>query len=79
VQVDAWHTVYQHRMESAGAIVEWVRATGLRPFVDPLNAELRSGYLADYERRIDAAYPVRSDGRRLLAFPRLFIVARRPS
>jgi len=79
VQVDAWHTVYQHRMESAGAIVEWVSATGLRPFVDPLNAELRTRFLADYERRIDAAYPPRADGRRLLAFPRLFIVARRPS
>jgi trans-aconitate 2-methyltransferase len=75
--VDAWHTVYQHRMDSPGAIVEWVRATGLRPFVDPLNAELRSSFLGDYERRIDAAYPARSDGRRLLAFPRLFIVARR--
>ncbi len=76
-QVDAWHTVYQHRMDSPGAIVEWVRATGLRPFIDPLNAELRASFLADYERRIDAAYPARSDGRRLLAFPRLFIVAQR--
>lgn len=78
-QVDAWHTVYQHRMDSAHAIVEWVRATGLRPFVEPLGDDLRPAFLADYERRVDAAYPARSDGRRLLAFPRLFIVARRPS
>lgn len=77
--VDAWHTVYQHRMASAGAIVDWVRATGLRPFVDPLSDELRPRFLADYERRIDAAYAPRADGRRLLAFPRLFIVARRRS
>ncbi|MBL0919764.1 MAG: trans-aconitate 2-methyltransferase [Hydrogenophaga sp.] len=76
-QVDAWHTVYQHRMDSAGAIVDWVRATGLRPFTEPLGEALRADYLADYERRIDAAYPARTDGRRLLAFPRLFIVARR--
>lgn len=75
--VDAWHTVYQHRMDSAEAIVEWVSATGLRPFVDPLPPDLRAAYLADYGQRIAAAYAPRSDGRRLLAFPRLFLVARR--
>ncbi len=77
--VDAWHTVYQHRMDSAAAIVEWVRATGLKPFVDPLPAELQATYLAEYERRVDAAYGLRADGRRLLSFPRLFIVAQRKS
>ncbi|MBN8750500.1 Trans-aconitate 2-methyltransferase [Xylophilus ampelinus] len=76
-EVDVWHTVYQHRMDSAAAIVEWVRATGLRPFIDPLSPELRASYLAEYERRIDAAYPVRTDGKRLLAFPRMFVVARK--
>ena len=75
--VDAWHTVYQHRMESAAAIVEWVRATGLKPFIDPLDAGLQASYLATYESRIAEAYAVRADGRRLLAFPRLFIVAQR--
>jgi trans-aconitate 2-methyltransferase len=77
--VDAWHTIYQHRMDSAAAIVEWVRATGLKPFVDPLPAPLQASYLAEYERRVDAAYSVRADGRRLLSFPRLFIVAQRTS
>lgn len=76
-EVDVWHTIYQHRMDSAAAIVEWVRATGLRPFIDPLSPELRASYLAEYERRVDAAYPVRTDGKRLLAFPRMFIVARK--
>ena len=74
-QLDVWRTAYQHPMDSAAAIVEWVSATGLRPFVDPLPSDLRASYLAEYERRIDAAYSVRSDGKRLLAFPRLFIVA----
>ncbi|MBN9369504.1 MULTISPECIES: trans-aconitate 2-methyltransferase [unclassified Hydrogenophaga] len=78
-RVDAWHTVYQHRMDSAAAIVEWVSATGLRPFIDPLDAAQRSDFLADYQGRIAAAYPTRADGRRLLAFPRLFVVAQRPS
>ncbi|GAP36589.1 trans-aconitate 2-methyltransferase [Piscinibacter sakaiensis] len=73
--VDAWRTTYQHRMDSAASIVDWVSATGLRPFVEPLPAAERAAYRAEYGHAIDAAYPVRADGRRLLAFPRLFFVA----
>lgn len=77
--VDVWHTVYQHVMPTAGSIVDWLRSTGLRPFLDPLSDELRASFLAEYERRIAEAYPERSDGNRLLAFPRMFIVAQRPA
>ena len=76
-EVDVWRTAYQHPMESPAKIVEWVRSTGLKPFVDPLPPAERESFLAEYERRIAAAYPPRADGRLLLAFPRLFIVARR--
>lgn len=76
-EVDLWHTTYQHRLADARAIVDWVRATGLKPFVDPLPPDLAAGFLAAYEGAIDGAYGTRADGRRLLAFPRLFIVARR--
>ena len=74
-EVDVWRTAYHHRMADAAAIVDWVSATGLRPFLDPLDPE-RAGFLAAYTAEIEAAYPPRSDGRRLLAFPRVFIVAR---
>ena len=57
--------------------LQWVRGTGLKPFVDPLPEPERAQFLADYERRIAAAYPPRADGRLLLAFPRLFFVATR--
>jgi trans-aconitate 2-methyltransferase len=74
--VDVWHTVYYHRMADAAAIVQWLRATGLKVFVEALPPELQAEYLAAYERRIAQAYPARADGSRLLAFPRLFFVAR---
>jgi len=74
-RIDIWRTIYQHPMNAPRAIVDWVRSTGLRPFVDPLPPDLQVRYLAEYERRIGQAYPVRADGRLLLAFPRLFIVA----
>jgi trans-aconitate 2-methyltransferase len=78
-QVDVWHTIYRHPMASPEAIVDWLRSTGLRPFVDALPEVERSSYLSAYRARIDAAYPPRSDGGRLLDFPRLFIVAARPA
>jgi trans-aconitate 2-methyltransferase len=75
--VDLWRTTYYHRMDDAAAIVQWLRATGLKPYLDPLTPELQAQFLAEYQRRIDQAYPARADGTRLLTFPRLFIVARR--
>jgi len=75
--VDVWRTAYHHVLADAGAIVDFVRSTGLRPFLDPLAEPERDAFLADYTARIDAAYPARADGRRLLAYPRLFVVATR--
>lgn len=76
-QVDVWRTTYHHRLGSPADIVQWLRSTGLKPFVEALPAALQPEYLAAYEERIAQAYPARSDGSRLLAFPRLFIVAQR--
>jgi trans-aconitate 2-methyltransferase len=74
--VDTWRTTYQHPMASPAAIVEWVSGTGLRPFLDALKTDAdRRKFLSDYEKRLDIAYPQRADGKRLLAFPRLFFVA----
>jgi trans-aconitate 2-methyltransferase len=75
--VDIWRTAYHHPMGSPADIVDWLRATGLRPFIAPLSDVQGAAFLAEYERRIAEAYPARQDGKRLLAFPRLFIVARR--
>ncbi|MCB5321207.1 trans-aconitate 2-methyltransferase [Yersinia intermedia] len=74
-RVDIWRTTYYHPMPSAQAIVDWLRATGLRPFIEPLSEAMRLDFLQDYLAIIDVAYPQQADGRRLLAFPRLFIVA----
>ncbi len=74
-RVDVWHTAYNHPMADAGAIVEWVKSTGLRPYLDCIPIDERDGFLADYESRIAKAYAPMADGRRLLRFPRLFIVA----
>lgn len=73
--VDVWRTTYHHRMDDAEAIVDWLRATGLKPFIEPLPVDLRAQFLDAYRAKLERAYPPRADGRRLLAFPRLSIVA----
>jgi len=75
--VDIWRTRYEHVMPDAAAIVEWLKGTGLRPYLEALAEPQRETFTRDYEREIATAYPTRRDGLRLFSFPRLFVVATR--
>ena len=75
--VDIWKTVYCHVLPSHEAIVDWLKSTGLRPFLEPLDNDEREEFLDRYRQKLCQAYPVQSDGNVLLPFPRFFFVAQR--
>ena len=77
--IDIWATSYGHVLPGPESIVEWFKTSGLRPFLNPLSEEEQQSYLADYLKAIKLAYPPLKDGRVILTFPRLFIVARKKS
>jgi len=74
-RIEIWHTHYNHIIENHAGVVEWFKGSGLRPFLAPLDPEMREAFLSKYTDEIRLAYPVRSDGRVMLRFPRLFILA----
>lgn len=77
-RLDLWETIYYHVLESSDAIVEWFRSTGLRPYLEALqSAEQREEFLAELRAGVAQDYPQQSDGRVLLPFKRLFMVAYR--
>lgn len=76
-RLDIWHTIYNHVLPDAAAIVEWVRGTGLGPFLMPLNEEERASFLGAYTEAIEQVYPPAADGKVLMSFSRLFIIAQR--
>jgi trans-aconitate 2-methyltransferase len=77
-RLDIWETEYQHVLANVEAIVEWMRGTGLRPYLEALPTDEERGR---FEQRLLAAlrevYPPRIDGRILFPFKRLFILAQR--
>jgi trans-aconitate 2-methyltransferase len=73
--LNIWHTYYQHVLENHEAVVEWVKGTGLRPFIDPLGPEQKEQFLDEYLQRVKKLYPASRDGKVLLRYPRLFLVA----
>lgn len=75
--VTLWRTTYYHQMTSHQAIIDWVSATGLRPWLQELNESEQKNYLHRYHQLLEEHYPLQENGQILLAYPRLFIVARR--
>jgi trans-aconitate 2-methyltransferase len=77
-RLELWQTDYIHIMDSHSAIVNWFRATGLRPYLNALpTEELVISFLNDFESLVRMAYQAERNGKILFPFTRLFFIAER--
>ena len=75
--VDIWETEYLQRLEGDDPVLEWVKATGLRPILSGLDGAERERFIEVYRKRLRTAYPRRTGGHTLYPFRRLFMVVTR--
>jgi trans-aconitate 2-methyltransferase len=79
-KLDLWITEYCHVLDGPDEIVNWMRGTGLRPFLSALPTEEdRAAFEAALLERVAASYPRQQDGKVIFPFRRLFFVAYRNS
>jgi trans-aconitate 2-methyltransferase len=76
-EVDAWETTYLHVLTGADPVFTWVSGTGARPTLQALPDDLRPDFEREFRARLRAAYPER-DGRVVMPFRRVFVVAQKP-
>jgi trans-aconitate 2-methyltransferase len=78
--VDAWETTYMHVLTASPdgphPVLHWMSGTALRPLRAALSAADYAAFTSELEPLLAEAYPV-VDGRTLLPFRRIFVVAHR--
>ena len=73
--VDIWMTTYVHAFSGPDGIADWFAGSALLPFLERLEDDERCAFLRRYREGLAEAYPAQSDGKALMPYPRLFIVA----
>jgi trans-aconitate 2-methyltransferase len=67
--------IYPHVLSNASGMVEWVKGTALLPYLERLNPQLQSQWLATYSERLQTAFP---QSPLFYGFKRTLIWARKP-
>jgi trans-aconitate 2-methyltransferase len=73
--VDAWETTYVHELTGKNPVLEWITGTALRPVKSRLTEPQWQEFRDELIPLLDAAYPMRADGRTFFPFRRIFVVA----
>jgi trans-aconitate 2-methyltransferase len=76
-KVDIWEATYLHVMESVAAVVAWMEATRLAPFLAVLDEADRRRFVDRYAAELNEAYEALPNGGVLLRSRQLFVLAQR--
>lgn len=74
-EFDMWETKYYHTLPNHQALVDWVKGTRLRPYLDCLSAEKGAEFENEIVKRSKALYPLTDNGNVVLGFRRFFFTA----
>jgi trans-aconitate 2-methyltransferase len=75
VEIDCAYQTFRHPMDSPAEVVEWSRATALRPYLDKLPGDRRGEFVTELTHRLERGYGTR--GPLVFEFRRLFLWAHR--
>ncbi|RED49835.1 methyltransferase domain-containing protein [Aestuariispira insulae] len=73
--LEIWESDYLQVLEGDNPVADWTKGTWLRPFLAALEEPDKSRFEESYRALIKKAYPKQGDGKTLLPFLRLFLVA----
>jgi trans-aconitate 2-methyltransferase len=75
-EIDIWETYYMHIMDSHLSILEMIRSTGLKPYLDRLETEKdKKDFEAQVLMEITSDYTIQNNGKVIFPFKRLFFIA----
>lgn len=75
--IEIWTTSYYHIMESHEKILEMVRSTGLKPYIDRIPEQDIQEFESLILKRLLDDYPTQENGKVLFPFKRLFLLAQK--
>ncbi|MBF6567454.1 MAG: methyltransferase domain-containing protein [Candidatus Binataceae bacterium] len=76
VNLDCYYRTFEHPMTGPAEVIEWSRATSMRPFLERLTPAERTQFEADLLLELEHGYATR--GPLIFPFRRMFLWARRP-
>ncbi len=76
--VELWETSYFHILDSLESLIDFIRTTGLKPYLDHLPSDkMRSEFEREVLTQCKKHYKVQSNGKVLFPFDRLFFIGYR--
>lgn len=71
-----WETNYFNKLESHGAVIDWCRGTGLKPYLDALPEEEKLLFEQDLYNQVVEHYSLQKNGQVIYSQPRFFFIAK---